>query len=47
MKNGCMMLERKKGKDCMFSSLKTLDFKSRDYYIIGDVSGWDQYEVEG
>ena len=47
MRNGAMMLERKRGKSALFSSLRSMDFKSKDWYVIGDVAGWEKYEVEG
>jgi hypothetical protein len=47
MKNGAMILERKRGKSALFSSLRSMDFKSKDWYVISDVSGWEKYEVEG
>jgi len=46
MRRGAMLLERKRGKSALFSSLRSMDFKSKDWYVIGDTSGWNQYEVE-
>jgi hypothetical protein len=46
MKKGAMMLDRKRGKSALFSSLRSMDFKSKDWYVIGDTSGLNQYEVE-
>ena len=44
--DGAMTLIRKKGKNCLFSSLKTMNFRDRDYYIIGDYNNWLDTEVE-
>jgi len=46
MKNGAMMVERTKGKDALFSSLKSLDFKSYDYYVQGDDNAWMQTAIK-
>jgi len=37
---GAVYLVRKKGKDALFSSLKSSDFNSNDWYVIGDDSTW-------
>jgi len=46
MRKGAMYLVRAKGKDALFSSLKSLDFCSNDWYVIGDDSTWLDRTVE-
>jgi len=44
-RNGALWLVRGKGKDALVSSLKSLDFKSYDWYVIGDDSSWLTHEI--
>ena len=38
--NGAMWMIREKGKNCLVSNLKTLDFKSNDYFVDGADASW-------
>lgn len=46
MVDGAMMLLRFKGKDALFSSIKSLDFKSLDWYVFGDDATWIDKDIE-